>query len=228
MKKIGDLADKNIVNTALKKEKKELATIDTDIIFKRLSEEVQDPHVEHYVEVEKRLENGLRESKTIIKRTRHSLLKDEEEKILNSLQDGWKLIDSYSVTQPIKIPVKEELIALKDALTIRSTLNKRKYDDSYKLIQDFVAVHNTYGKKIENIESAYHDNLWLYPMEYLKCVLNANYWQQTTLPTLSEIQEALRYHDGDKSRLFWAIISVQGDTIDYNDDMFNKEVNNDN
>lgn len=228
MKKIGDLADKNIVNTALKKEKKELATIDTDIIFKRLSEEVQDPHVEHYVEVEKRLENGLRESKTIIKRTRHSLLKDEEEKILNSLQDGWKLIHSYSVTQPIKIPVKEELIALKDALTIRSTLNKRKYDDSYKLIQDFVAVHNTYGKKIENIESAYHDNLWLYPMEYLKGVLNANYWQRTTLPTLSEIQEALRYHDGDKSRLFWAIISVQGDTIDYNDDMFNKEVNNDN
>lgn len=228
MKKIDDLVDKNIVNRALKKEKKELATIDADIIFKRLSEEVQDPYMEHHVNVEKRLENGLRESKTISKLTRRSLLKDEEEKILNSLQDGWKLTDRWSVTQPIKIPVKEELIALKDALTIRTTLNKRKQDDLCKLIKDFVAVHNTYGKNIENIAIAYQDNLCLYPMEYLKCVLNVNYWQQTTLPTLSEIQGALRYHDGEKSRLLWAIISVKDATIDYNDDMFNKEANNDN
>ena len=227
MKQISELIDvKNAsINASINAHSKNLATIDIDSILKEISLKINDPFIKRHVAFQKRSVSSYRlyDRQQIIIQARKSEIDKKEQEIIEKNKDFE--VDSsaiFDIVSPIVLPSKTELLALKNHFLSNTLKNKDKISDLNDLINDFIATHNAYGKNVERIHIAYYENLIIYPMKYLKKVLNANFWQQNTLPTLSEIQQALKTIEGNKSLVFYAIANVQSEvSVDYNDDFFN-------
>lgn len=215
MKNIGNLLD-NVSKSS--------AVVERDIntILSDISLNTTDPIITIQINFVKwlGLQNKLNDKDVVTIAARRSEAKEQEQKeIEKRIAEGWEVSLRTETTQGISFNNKQELVSLKKHLRNRSMSNKDKMTSLNDKMNDFISSFNTFAKNVELLKVAYINKLVIYPMSYLNKVLTTDYFEQTNLPTLSEVERALRYIDGSKSQALWEINSAVEDTTDYDDEL---------
>lgn len=155
---------------------------------------------------------------TITARVSEAMTEEKQEMERRKL-GGWEVSLRTETMSGVSFNNKQELVALKRYLIKRSSDNETKVIALHDLLNDFISSYKTYGKNAVLLETTYYNKLQIYPMAYLNKVLTTDYWMQSDLPTLFEVEQALRYCDGLKSQALWEINSAVADTTDYDDEL---------
>ena len=195
----------------------EIIERDVDTLVADFSKELKDPEVKIELWLKKEYGEGYN----------HQLIKIEtlSSNSQQAIQEALEKHTNYSLYKKEEllkgVPFNsKELGLIKTHLLSKNGSNEDRKKKVDRLVKVFINAFALYGKDPAILEVLYKAKLYIYPIKYLNKILDVSYWKQDPLPSVWEVEEALRFCDGIKSQSYWEINqSPLDNTRDYDDEL---------